>query len=125
MIRYVLLSFAMFLLSFVKFYYVLQRLAMFCYVLLRFSMFCYVLLCFWYVLLFFCNVFDLREFGWQTTVILAPGAGNPASVLDRMVAFPVDPLESSSEFPRAPMTVKNNTPGHFSGKMIAKMDHGP
>ena len=54
-----------------------------------------------------------------TTVILAPGVGNPGSVPHRMLRFrcdprdPVDPLDPLQNSPWAPMTVKKQYTGTF------------
>ena len=58
---------------------------------------------------------------WRTTVILAPGAGNPGSVLDRLVAFPLDPVDPVQSSPGAPMTVKKQYTGTFFRKNEAHM----
>ena len=49
----------------------------------------------------------MREFV-ETTVILAPGVGNPGSVLDPVVAFPANPANPVQNSERLILTVKNH-----------------
>ena len=61
----------------------------------------------------------LREFGWQTTVILLPGVEEPGSFLNGVTSFPLDPvdpldpLDPVMNSERAPMYCKKQYSGRF------------